>query len=182
MDDELILEDTHETLQICLFEADKLKHLGHQTTSDVPIRSTASRSALAVTLCSAAIRRAVASAGFLQMMADVSTGPLPVDLMTICGSIKPSPPIEICLASKATTHCLHDVTRICKEIDLARFAQRFQSGLQRPQFRPVGWSRRQGTRRQHATLLCNPAEQLQQRGCQPVHYPNWIRRSKSESF
>src|SRR6476620_4511956 len=61
------------------------------------------------------------------MMTDVPASPLPVDRMNICSAIKASPPIEICLASKATTHRLHDVTRICKEIDLARFTQRFQS-------------------------------------------------------
>ena len=50
------------SLSIPFLLTDKLKHIGHQITSVVPIRSTASRSAFSVTLCSAAIRRAVASA------------------------------------------------------------------------------------------------------------------------
>jgi hypothetical protein len=105
---------------------DKLKHIGHQIISrsnpiDGVTKRTLSHSLFTCNSTGCGVRR------FLQMMADVSAGPLPIYVMTICSPIKASPPVEICLASKATAHCFHNVTRICKEIDLARFAQRFQS-------------------------------------------------------
>ena len=73
--------------------------------------------------------------GFLEHVTDVSARPFPVNFVFAGGAIQTFPRRQIGFAAKTPVHRLHDVTRVSKQLDLARLAQRFESDRGRDDLR-----------------------------------------------
>jgi hypothetical protein len=73
--------------------------------------------------------------GFLKHVADVPARPFPVNFVFAGGAIQTFPRRQIALAAKTTVHRFDDVTRVGKQLDVARLAQRFESDCRRDNLR-----------------------------------------------
>src|SRR5687768_11596959 len=63
----------------------------------------------------------------LKQVADVTARPFPVNFVSTGGAVQTLPPRQIGFAAKASAHRLDDITRVRKQLHIARFAQRFES-------------------------------------------------------
>lgn len=64
---------------------------------------------------------------FLNDVARMAPGPFPYNLVSTCGIVESQPPVVVGFATKASTHCLDNIARVAKQVNVTRLPQSFES-------------------------------------------------------